>query len=81
LENKEIKKIYFKDDPGDSLISKEDDRHIPGHASKSKSSRLKKLKTPMKSQKKKNLGKNSPASNLVTRLNLEAMPNVKCRNG
>ena len=77
MEIKKIRKNYFEDDPEDSLLTKEDDGHIPGHESKPKSSRLKKLKTPMKSQKKKTIGKNFPASKLVSRLNLKPMPNVK----
>ena len=77
IEIKKLRKNYLENDPEDSLPSKEDDRLRPGHASKPKSSRLKKQKNPMKSQKKKTLGKNSSSSKLVTRLNLESMPNVK----
>ena len=61
-EIKKLRKNYLEDHPEDSLPSKEDDRLKPGHASKPRISRLKKLKTPMKSQKKKTLGKNSPDS-------------------
>ena len=39
--------------------------------------KLKTLNTPLKSQKKKKLGNNSPASKFASKLSLEVMPNVK----
>ena len=76
LEVKKLRKNILEDDLEDNLRSQEDDRHKPGHESKPRMSRQKTLKTPMKSQKK-NRGKNSPASKLVSRLNLVPVPNVK----